>query len=79
MPGAAGRPVPSSASAFVPAPGVAESKGALQDRIIPLAELEKRAIVSAVQEAGGDKLLAARLLGIGKTTLYRKLKEYGTS
>jgi transcriptional regulator of acetoin/glycerol metabolism len=24
----------------------------------------------------GDKLLAARLLGIGKTTLYRKLKEY---
>jgi len=24
----------------------------------------------------GDKLMAARLLGIGKTTLYRKLKEY---
>ena len=24
----------------------------------------------------GDKMMAARLLGIGKTTLYRKLKEY---
>ncbi len=24
----------------------------------------------------GDKLAAARLLGIGKTTLYRKLKQY---
>jgi two-component system response regulator HydG len=24
----------------------------------------------------GDKLMAARLLGIGKTTLYRKLKQY---
>jgi transcriptional regulator of acetoin/glycerol metabolism len=27
----------------------------------------------------GDKLMAAKLLGIGKTTLYRKLKEYGLS
>jgi len=25
----------------------------------------------------GDKLMAAKVLGIGKTTLYRKLKEYG--
>jgi len=29
-----------------------------------------------LREAGGDKLIAARLLGIGKTTLYRKLKQY---
>jgi len=46
-------------------------------RIVAIAELEKRAIVGALEQLGGDKLLAARMLGIGKTTLYRKLKEYG--
>ena len=43
---------------------------------VPLAELERRALALAVHEAGGNKLVAARLLGIGKTTLYRKLKKY---
>jgi two-component system response regulator HydG len=47
--------------------------------VVPLAELEKQAILGAIRKLGGDKLLAARLLGIGKTTLYRKLKEYGIS
>jgi two-component system response regulator HydG len=46
---------------------------------VPLAELERRAIFRAITDAGGDKLMAARLLGIGKTTLYRKLKEYNTA
>ena len=45
-------------------------------KIIPIAELEKQAILNAVAELNGDKLQAARLLGIGKTTLYRKLKAY---
>jgi two-component system response regulator HydG len=45
--------------------------------IVPLAELEKRAILGALEQLNGDKLMAARMLGIGKTTLYRKLKEYG--
>jgi two-component system response regulator HydG len=48
-------------------------------RITPLAELEKQAILTTIRQLKGDKLLAARLLGIGKTTLYRKLKEYGLS
>jgi DNA-binding NtrC family response regulator len=42
-----------------------------------LADLEREAIVTAIRTLNGDKLQAARLLGIGKTTLYRKLKEYG--
>jgi len=46
--------------------------------IIPIAELEKRTILNALAQVNGDKMLAARLLGIGKTTLYRKLKEYET-
>jgi DNA-binding NtrC family response regulator len=47
-------------------------------KIIPIAELEKQTILTTIQQLHGDKLLAARLLGIGKTTLYRKLKEYGS-
>jgi transcriptional regulator of acetoin/glycerol metabolism len=39
--------------------------------------LEKDAILGAIAQLNGDKLTAARLLGIGKTTLYRKLKQYG--
>ena len=35
------------------------------------------AILGAIRALNGDKLQAAKLLGIGKTTLYRKLKEYG--
>ena len=46
-------------------------------RIVSIAELEKTAILGTIRQLNGDKLMAARLLGIGKTTLYRKLKEYG--
>jgi two-component system response regulator HydG len=42
-----------------------------------LQELEQRAILQALEATKGDRLRAARLLGIGKTTIYRKLKEYG--
>jgi two-component system response regulator HydG len=42
-----------------------------------LHELEQRAILQALEATKGDRLRAAKLLGIGKTTIYRKLKEYG--
>lgn len=45
--------------------------------IVPLAEVEKRAILQAIECTKGDRTLAAAMLGIGRTTLYRKLKEYG--
>jgi len=47
--------------------------------VVTLAEMEKNAILSTIRALSGDKLQAAKLLGIGKTTLYRKLKEYGVA
>ena len=47
-------------------------------KIVPISEMEKKTILNTITQLNGDKLLAARLLGIGKTTLYRKLKEYGS-
>ena len=41
-----------------------------------LQELERKAIFDALQVTSGDCLRAAKLLGIGKTTIYRKVKEY---
>ena len=41
-----------------------------------LAEMEKRHIQKVLAHTQGNKTEAARLLGIGLTTLYRKLEEY---
>src|SRR5256714_1189852 len=48
-----------------------------KDELTTLEEMERRFILRALRETNGVKLAAARLLGIGKTTLYRKLKQYG--
>jgi two-component system response regulator HydG len=47
------------------------------EAIVSIADMEKHAILGTIEQLRGDKLMAAKLLGIGKTTLYRKLKEYG--
>ena len=46
------------------------------ERQLCLEEAEKQAIRRALNYARGNKRKAARLLHIGKTTLYRKLKQY---
>ena len=51
--------------------------GEVAPAIISIAEMERQAILGTIRQLKGDKLMAAKLLGIGKTTLYRKLKEYG--
>ena len=47
--------------------------------VLPLMEVERRAILGALTHTRGDRTTAAQLLGIGRTTLYRKLKSYGVS
>jgi len=42
-------------------------------------EQEKERIRNALEQTGGNKLSAAKLLKIGRTTLYAKMKEYGLS
>ncbi len=59
------------------AAGGEEPGTALAPEVKTLAELEREAILGAIRILNGDKLQASKLLGIGKTTLYRKLKEYG--
>lgn len=44
--------------------------------VLRLDEVERKAIAEALQFTGGDRSRAAELLGIGRTTLYRKIKEY---
>jgi len=41
-----------------------------------LTDVERTAIIRAIEYTKGDRVMAAHLLGIGRTTLYRKLKEY---
>jgi DNA-binding NtrC family response regulator len=45
--------------------------------VISLPESERQTIVTALAATKGDRTSAARLLRIGRTTLYRKMKEYG--
>jgi transcriptional regulator with PAS, ATPase and Fis domain len=56
-----------------------EHRGApegLRSPVIPLTQMERQAILDALAYTKGDRAIAANLLGIGRTTLYRKLKEY---
>lgn len=46
------------------------------DVIVPLAELERRAIAHALRVTGGNVTRAARALGIGRATMYRKLDRF---
>lgn len=44
--------------------------------IIPMEKLEKENIENAIEKCDGNLAKAARLLDIGRSTLYRKIKKY---
>jgi DNA-binding NtrC family response regulator len=58
-----------SASPLPPPPGDAEREPDLR-----LSELERHAILAALERTGGNKLRAASLLGIARSTLHDKLR-----
>lgn len=49
------------------------------ERPLTMDEIERRAILSALERSGGNRTQAAEALGIGLRTLQRKLKEYGVA
>ncbi|MGZ3449756.1 MAG: helix-turn-helix domain-containing protein [Polyangiales bacterium] len=49
------------------------------DEIVPLRELERRAIEKALAATRGSVEKAARMLGMGRATLYRRLATMGTA
>ncbi|QQE13801.1 sigma-54-dependent Fis family transcriptional regulator [Planctomycetota bacterium] len=66
--------VPGPNTPTLPYDPIAPSK---PDEIVPMAELEKRAIEHAIQLCQGSPGKAAKHLGISEATIYRKIKAYG--
>ena len=47
------------------------------DASLALNDMEKKQIIHALEQAKGNRTIAAELLGIGRTTLYSKMRLYG--
>jgi transcriptional regulator of acetoin/glycerol metabolism len=41
------------------------------------ADDERSAILAALEQAGGNRARVSEMLGMGRTTLWRKMKQYG--
>ncbi|MEO2093694.1 MAG: sigma 54-interacting transcriptional regulator [bacterium] len=72
-PVAGGVPVPNTAAASMRR---RQPWDICEEDPISLELYEKKALMRALNHVGGDKLAAARLLKVGKSTLYRKLKRF---
>ena len=75
-------PAPTPASPFPNAPAMTPPPGGgtgSEGRTLESQrkEMERQAMVDALERAGDNRTLAARLLGISRRTLYNKLEEHG--
>ena len=52
-----------------------EIEGCNSDVLLPLSEVEQRYIQHVLKKTGDNKALAARILGVDRKTLYRKLQQ----
>ena len=48
-----------------------------EGELVTLEEAERRHVLRVLEACGGQQVDTARVLGIGRTTLWRKLKDYG--
>ena len=69
--------VPESTAIVSTGPVTAAQTTAITLAGINLAELEKKAIAETLASVSGNREQAARILGIGERTLYRKIQDYG--
>jgi two-component system, NtrC family, response regulator HydG len=60
-----------------PEVGLAVPDASVATDVRPLADVERDYIKSALRAVGGNRSQAARKLGIGEATLYRKIKQFG--
>lgn len=60
-----------------PGAPMAQSSVSHDAGVLTLSELERLAIIEALRNTHGNKVKAAAILGIGKTTLYRKVQQFG--
>jgi DNA-binding NtrC family response regulator len=72
---AEGAPVGPEHLALAPSPDDTFSLGG--PAVLPLDEAERRAIAAALRETGGNKVRAAALLGIARSTLTEKVRKLG--
>ena len=70
-------PLHPATQATTAATGTAENVGSGGFRPRPLADVEREHILATLTNVAGNRSQAAALLGIGRNTLLRKLKEYG--